>query len=182
MATRRQEQNKALRDVEALAGLMPQLLKEARHVILRNDYTSGQRQHQSGELGATKPTHVDMTGTPPPYSGDPTGEDACWEEMPDATGKAISRLCEMLGKCLDSALAIHDLSNTDVRVRATRTIPDCLACGDPCLDGVRSGFDDKCRKRWDRLGRPDRNQFIAMIKEERLAVGEQEDKASHAID
>lgn len=164
---RRQQQNRALRDVQIIADLMPELLKEATHVILRNDFTSGERMHQRDELGASKSTHSDMTGTPQPHYGDPTGEEACWDEKPDRTGIAISELCERLTQCLNSALEIHKLSNTDVRIRAARTIPDCLACGDPCLDGVRSGFDNKCRMRWDRLGRPDRYEFIAMIKAEK---------------
>ncbi len=160
MTTRRQEQNRALKNVQIMADMMPHLLKEATHVILRNDFTSGQRSHESGELG-------DMVGTPGPHYGDPTGEEACWGELPDATGRAISNLCEKLTECLNSTLNIHDLSNTDVRVRAKRTMPDCLACGDPCVGRVLSGFDEKCYKRWTRGGRSDRMKFIAQIRAER---------------
>ena len=170
MVTRRQEQNRALRDVQTLADIMPQLLKEATHVILRNDFTSGQRTHKQGELGSDpkKPWQEDMTGSPPPHHGDPTGEDACWSEMPDRTGAAISNLCTKLNECLNSALEIHGLSNTDVRVRAKRTMPDCLACGDQCIERVISGFDNKCYQRFLRAGRPERSLFIATIKAERV--------------
>ncbi len=172
MATRRQQQNRALKDVQILADLMPHLLKEATHVILRNDFASGQRAHKQGELGADpkKPWQEDMTGTPPPHHGDPTGEDACWEEMSDDTGRAISNLCEKLTECLNSALNIHGLSNTDVRIRAKRTMPDCLACGDQCIERVVSGFDLKCYNRYLRLGRPDRAGFIAMVRIERAEM------------
>jgi len=148
---------------------MPALVRESTHVILRNDFSSGQRLHRPGELGG-------MTGTPAPHYGDPTGEEACWEEMSDATGQAINRLCEKLNECLNAALSIHDLSNTDVRVRAKKTMPDCLACGDQCVDRVLSGFDEKCYKRWTRGGRGDRAAFIAKTQAARDVVVEVDTK------
>ena len=165
---KRSEQNQALRDLDALVEMVSSddFRDTMRHVIMRGRFSSGQRLQQKGELG-------EMAGTPAPAVGDPTGEEACWGEVPDPTGKTIMKMADSLNKWLSMAKWIQNLSSTDVAERAEKSIPDCLACGDPCLSGVRSGFDDKCRKRWDRLGRPDRNQFIALVKAER------EDIVSH---
>ena len=167
--TRRQEQNQAARDIQTLSDIMPDLLEQALHVIKRNDFTSGERVHRKDELwGPIAGTEGnDMTGTSEPYYGDPTGEEACWDERDDRTGIIISAMCTALSQWLTMAQSIHDLSNTDVRVRAAKSMPDCLACGDPCLGRVLSGFDEKCYKRFVRAGRPDRNVFIQAIKEEK---------------
>lgn len=53
----------------------------------------------------------------------------------------------------------------------------CEACGDWCSgaanDRLRSGFDDKCRKRWERYGRPDRGMFVAQVRTEIVAQADE---------
>ena len=161
----RSEQNQAIKDLQALRDLFAddEFYNAAREVILRGRFTSGQRRHFKGELG-------DREGTPGPHYSDPTGDDACWpDEIPDTTGKIISAMATSLSKWRTMTGWILNLSSTDVKARAKRTMPDCLACDDQCIDRVLSGFDEKCYKRWVRAGRPDRVAFIRMVQEEKRA-------------
>lgn len=168
----RSQQNQALKDLQELIVTVGDFEEDVRHVLMRDHFSSGRRLHTKGELG-------EMEGTPPPYTSDPTGEDACWEERhDDDIGKTISKMATGLRQWLTMAQWIRDLSSVDVVARAQRTVPDCLACGDPCLDGVRSGFDQKCYKRFTRAGRPDRVVFIAGIKATRRAQAEAPNDAS----
>lgn len=159
----RAEQGEALKDLDELIATIadPGFADDVRHVIMRARFTTGQRQHKSGEL-------AEMEGSPGPYSSDPTGEDACWSEMADATGKTVSAMCQSLSKWLEMAKWIRNLSSTDVVERAKKTVPDCLACGEPVQGRVHSGFDRSCYDRWDRSGRPDRLRFINQVKNERV--------------
>ena len=181
--TRRQEQNQAIRDIQTLGEIMPDILTKCVQVIKRNDFTNGALYREKGELGPhpKKPWQEDMTGHGPPTWGDPVGETACWDESKhDPTGKIITAMCDAMGQWVTMAELLQSQTNIDVRDRAKRTMPDCLACGDQCLDGVRSGFDGKCYKRWTRSGRPDRSQFIATVKRE--LIEEQPNDLSHAND
>ena len=166
----RSEQNQALRDLDELVDLLTKLSEfhgNIRTVVMRSRFGSGERHHRAGELAAKLSTHEDMTGTPGPAQSDTTGEDACWDERRDKTSNSIAKLKDTLLNAKATAEIILDLSNIDVERRAKRTVPDCLACGDPCHGGVRNGFDDKCRKRWDRMGRPDRGTFVYLVKHEK---------------
>jgi hypothetical protein len=170
---KRSDQNQALKDLDALVELVSSddFRDTMRHVIMRGRFSSGQRIHQKDELGATKPTHVDMTGTPAPSVGDPTGEEACWAEAPDPTGKTIMKMADSLSKWLAMAKWIQHLSSIDVVERAERTVPLCDACGDPILGAPRKGLDAKCAVRWSRYAKeradPSKVMFIAMVKHER---------------
>ena len=158
----RSEQNRALRELDALVNTVKEFDPLAREAIMRGRFSSGQRRHFKGELG-------EMDGTPGPHYSDPTGDDAVWDEIRDTTGKIISDMATAIGQWRVMAQWIKNLSNTDVVARAERTIPDCMACGDPCLGRVQGGFDEKCYWRWKREGRPDRVKFIADVRKERDA-------------
>lgn len=160
--------NRAVRQLEELVPDIIEFGSEARLAVIRNRWSSGQRTHQRGEL-------AEMTGTPGTHYSDPTGEDAVFEEVKDGVGSTIADLCSTIRNAHAITKWLLKLSSTDVVERAERSIPDCMACGEPCLTGVRSGFDDRCRKRWERLGRPDRNQFIAMVKREKEIVPSEND-------
>jgi hypothetical protein len=157
----RSQQNKAIKDLQELVATIQDFEEDASHVILRDHFTSGQRLHLKGELG-------EMEGTPPPYTSDPTGEEACWSERSEDIGKTITKMATSINQWLTMAKWIRDLSAVDVVARAQRTVPDCLACGDPCLTRVVSGFDDKCYQRFVRAGRPDRTVFINATKASRV--------------
>ena len=159
------DQIQALRDLEELILIIDEDFGDAaREAILRGLHSSGQRVHKKGEFG-------EMEGMPGLHHSDPTGEEAIWDERSDRVEKLIVGLARNIRNSLTTAKWICDLSSTDVVERAKRTIPDCMACGDPCIGGVRGGFDWKCYKKWLRTGRPDRNYFIAITK---LAKIEQE--------
>lgn len=174
--TRRQEQNQAIRDIQTLYEIMPDILTKAVQVIKRNDFTTGSRHHEKNELAPdpTKPWQEDMTGQSPPTWGDPTGEEACWEESEaDRTGKIISAMCVAMGQWLTMAESLQDQTNIDVTVRAKRTMPDCLACGQPILGRVISRYDRSCYDRWiyyrSTHENADKHQFEREMKE-KLAV------------
>ncbi len=162
---KRSEQNQALSDLDALIEMVSSddFRDTMRTVIMRGRYSSGQRIHHKGELG-------DMDGTPPPAVGDPTGEDACWEESPDPTGKTIMKMADSLSKWLTMAKWIQNLASTDVVERAEKTVPICEACGDPILGKIRKGLDVKCAVRYSRYAKtqpdPSKVMFIAMVKRE----------------
>lgn len=161
----RKETNDALLDLEDLVASICEFEEMVRPVLLRGRFDSGQRVHRKGEYG-------EMDGTPSTHYSDPTGEDAVfWHDWKvDATAKTVRAMCDALHKWRTMAKWLTDeLRDVDVAKRAKRTIPDCMACGDPCFGGVRGGFDDKCRKRWEEIGRPDRLKFIAMVKKDREA-------------
>lgn len=152
----RKQQNRALAELDEFMSHIedPATLRaRIEMVIMRGRHSSGIRWRKRGQLG-------EMNGTPPPYYGDPTGEEAIWDELFDHTSKQIHSVVIMLRKINTIAAELKDLSNMDVEKRALRSIPDCLACGDPCVARVISGFDDKCYKAWQRAGRPDRAKFI----------------------
>ncbi len=156
----RSQQNRALKDLQDLVAVIQDFEEDVRHVLMRDQFSSGQLMVQWDR--------DDPEAAPPPQHGDPTGEAAIWEERADNIGKTISKMASSLAQWHSMAKWVKDLSSVDVEARAKRTVPDCLACGDPCVSKVRSGFDDKCYMRFVRSGRPDRNQFIALVKAEKV--------------
>ena len=165
----RPEDNQALRDLDELVSIVLQLDVLARPILVRNRFTPGRRYHEKGEL-------AEMEGTPPPHYADPTGDNAVWpEDFTDSIGKTLRGLARVIGGAGALTKWLVDLSSTDVTKRVERTIPNCLACGDPCLGRVLSAFDEKCYKRWIRGGRIDRAKFIAQIQAERVDLANADD-------
>ena len=159
----RPEDNQALKDLDELVSAVLFLDLIARPVLVRNRFSSGQRVHHRGEL-------AEMEGTPPPHYSDPTGDSAVWnEEMADGIGKTLRGLARVVSGAGSLTHWLIDLADTDVVKRAERTIPNCLACGDACLDRVYAGLDPKCYQRWIRAGRPDRAKFIADTQADRVS-------------
>jgi len=153
----RKQQNQALSDLDEFVVFVARIgerRNDLEQIILRGRFTSGMRRRRRGDFG-------EMEGTPAPYYADPTGEEAIFDELADYTSKQIHTAVVAIKKITSVCKDLLDLSKVDVRERAERTIPDCLACGDPCVNRVIAGFDDKCYKRWQRAGRPDRAEFIA---------------------
>ena len=175
---RRDKQNESLRDFDVLVTMFADIefQNALRKVLLRDRYDSGGKIRKRGELGATKPTHVNMEGTPGPSHNDPTGEDACWDDRDDKIKKIVVGLAKTMRNVKSMTEWLGDLSSTDVVARATRTVPDCLACGDPCVGRVLGGFDEKCYKRWTRAGRPDRSVFVNGVQAERQAKAAESDE------
>lgn len=159
----RSQQNQALKDLEEMVSIILEFENDAKHIIMRNRFSTGQRHHQRGELG-------EMEGTPGPHVGDPTGEEALWDERVDGIGNAISKMTTAMHEWLTMCRWMRDFAKVDVEARAKRTVPDCLACGDPCVGRVLSGFDEKCYRRWVRGGRPDRTTFINLTKNAKQAA------------
>ena len=130
-------------------------------VLLRGTHDSGVRRSLPD---------VDAGDSETPPWNDETGETAIRKPIGDAVEKSITALATAVHRALNIAKAIiaikaeDDLITTNV---AVKEVPACLACGDLCYGGVRHGFDDKCRKRWDRAGRPDRGEFTALVQRER---------------
>lgn len=160
----RREQSQAMRDAEDLGLIVDDLVVAAQEVFVRNRFSSGEKvrpkkkEKDFGDL------------TPPPAYADPTGEGAILNydgERVDGIEVEIKALATTIRNALVSARRMVDMANEDVSVRAMRTVPDCLACGDPCHGRIRSGFDEKCYKRWIRAQRPDRVLFITGVKQER---------------
>lgn len=167
----RAEQNQALRDLDSLVADIVKFDTDARRVLLRGRFSSGQKLRKRGEL-------AEMEGTPEAHHHDPTGDDAVWAEKADRIGKTIESMASSLSKWHVMSQWILDLSSTDVAERAKRTVPDCLACGDACVGRVLSGFDEKCYKRWTRAGRPDRVAFIYETKSRQRQDVEAEDESA----
>lgn len=149
----RDAQNKALADLDDLSAKMPIFFELARKQILRDRYSSGQRKAIKGELGI-------MDGTPAPYYGDPTGETAVWDEVNDKTDKAIRSAHQLILKLINMFERIQQSSIVTQETNKTSFKTSCLACGDPIDGRILSGFDERCYKKWIRLGRPDRQIFI----------------------
>lgn len=167
---RRRDQNQAAREWSELKTALGMLDPIVTTVLLRGTHDAGIR--RSIPSSDDDPERK----TPPPTWADPTGEAAIREEFGDDVEKSIVALAAAVHRALNIAKVITSITPADVVERASRTVPDCMACGDPCYGGVRNGFDEKCRKRWDRAGRPDRGEFMFMIKRERA------EKMSHADD
>lgn len=85
---------------------------------------------------------------------------------PDPIHKAVRNACKALVVADDHySIAVNILKHLatvhpDPFVRQT-VLVDCVACGEPILGRNVSGMDDKCRMRWVRAGKPDRNEWIA---------------------
>jgi hypothetical protein len=60
---------------------------------------------------------------------------------------------------LDKAKNVLEVAPRSVMERAERSIPNCLACGDPIAGKIIGGYDRACYDRWIYLGRPDRKHF-----------------------
>lgn len=159
-------QNRALKDLQELCADLIDMEKDLRVVLVRGRFEPAPRQ---------PPWKADdrMKGTPPPYTSDPTGEEAiCGAQAVDEISKTVIALADDLSRCRTTAKRLRDLASIDVAARAERTMPDCLACGDQCVERVYSGFDQKCFKRWTGMRRPDRMKFIAAIKAELVTFEE----------
>jgi hypothetical protein len=142
-------------------------------VIMRNRFSSGMRRRKRGELG-------ELEGWGPPYYGDPVGEEAMFDEVADHTTKQINSIASMVRTINKICKDLLSQSQIDVRRRALHTIPDCLACGDPCVARVIAGFDDKCYKAWQRQGRPDRMKFIREVQAKRSVASTETDASDAA--
>lgn len=165
----REEDNRTLAALDDLIAVVndPAWQSRIKRLVVRNRFTPGQKLRRRGEMGV-------MEGIPGPHYSDSTGDDAVWsEEIEDPTGKAIAGMARTVRNLDALAANIFELSTIDPEKRARRSVPDCLACGQPCHGGVRSGFCDRCRKEWDRLHRPDRGEFMARVRRE-MAAREQE--------
>jgi hypothetical protein len=157
----RKEQNRAKQAWDDLKVAIDRLDPFVTTVLLRATYSHGMRKDVKIPKGQRE------HGTPPPAWNDPTGETAIRHEDHDAGELMIVAMADNIHRALNIAQSVIAITPVDVAERAERTVPDCLACGDPCHGGVRKGFDDKCRKRWERIGRPERGEFIAMVRRER---------------
>lgn len=166
----RAQQQQAMKDLAALVDLFANREDDIRALLLRDRFSTGQRLHKRGELG-------EMTGTPTPHTQDPTGETATWDEVPDAAGKMISAMARSMRQWMRIVDWFLSLDGTDVVVRAQRTVPDCLACGQPVEGKVISGYDRSCYDRWVYLERPDRHAF-AMRRKAELADKSESPKRS----
>lgn len=159
----RREDNDALRDLTELVDLMPELEDRLRLLLKRNRFDSGQKIHRRGEF-------AEMEGTQTTHYNDPTGETAiyCDDWKTDSVFKTIRAMAASLHKWLEMAKWMQDLSSTDVVKRAEKTVPNCVACQEPCNGKVRAGFDDKCYMRYMRIpgSQRDRHAFIAMVQRE----------------
>ena len=158
----RPRQNKALKDLQELVSIIRDDDFEAivAQIIMRDTFVEKRRAAKWADGDPEK-------GTPPPHVGDPTGEEAVSDkEQQDALAKSVRKLASDLTNWLAWAKNIRDRGDFDPMKRAERTVPDCLACGDPIPGRVRSGFDGKCFKRWNDAHRPDRYKFIAKVKSE----------------
>ena len=167
---RRRDQNQAAREWSELKTAFEMLDPIVTTVLLRGTHDSGIRR----ALPNAEPGDSET----PPWN-DETGETAIRQPQGDAVEKSIVALAAAVHRALNIAKAIIEITPEDglaVVDRSVKSVPDCLACGDPCYEGVRHGFDDKCRKRWNRAGKPDRGEFIALVKRER------DEMVSHAVD
>ena len=158
---RRREQNQAARDWIALKDAVASLDPIITTVLLRGTYDSGIRR----SLPDVEPGDSEK-----PAWADETGETAIRQAVQyDAVEKSVVAMAAAINRALhiaESIVAITpEMDMTNIG-RTVLVVPDCLACGVPCKGGVRHGFDDKCRKRWDRAGRPDRGEFISMVQRE----------------
>ena len=165
----RREQNQAARDWIALKDAVDTLDPIITTVLLRGTYDSGIRR--------SWPDIEPGDSEKPPWA-DETGETAIRQAVQyDAVERSIAALAAAVHRALNIAKSILDIEPemdmTNVG-RPVRVDPACLACGDPCVGGARNGFDNKCRMRWHRAGRPDRGEFIALVQRERAqrVVGE----------
>jgi hypothetical protein len=163
----------------------PEFTKVIQRVIRQNSFTSGQLWRPAEDMALLR--DEGLTSLPPVY-GDPTGEAAIWDEAGDRTGDAITEMCTSISNNLVIAKELLRLSSIDVRERAERTIPQCLACGDDIynLEDNRGGFDVKCAVRISRYRtagdrRADRSAFIAFVKAERLANLDNPDKSESDV-
>lgn len=144
-----------------------------REILVRDRFTPGQKVHKKGEL-------AEMEGTPGPHYSDPTGDDACWaQEVRDPTHQVIQGLARTFRNANTILNWVWDLNNWDVKKRAERTIPPCMACGDLIYGRVKAGFcSNKCYPRWTRSGRPDRLMFIKTVQAEVAAQVAKESASS----
>ena len=163
----RSEQNQALKDWDFFLSTARELDPMMRELLLRNRFSTGQRRRFRGELG-------EMDGEPEPHYSDPTGDEAVWSEKRDRIGDIITYLAKDLGRCHTTAEWLIEIGNESVVQRAERSVPDCLACGEPSPGRIVGGFDDKCYKRWQRAGRPDRLAFIRETRQQQDNKKQQE--------
>ncbi len=159
----RRSQNQAYKEWQALTDLWPDLYKLILPILARYSEESGQRRHLSIVVNRED-------GTPPPSYSDPTGETAIRGQINDSIYQDIRAFIDHIHHALNIARKIKAVTPADVAERAQREVPDCLACGDPCVGRIIAGFDEKCYKRWTRHGRSDRSQFVAMVRRERIAI------------
>jgi hypothetical protein len=160
---KRKEQNQARREFTELQAAFDELAPLVTRVLLRGTFDSGRR----------KSLKIKDDPGPPAYA-DETGEDAISTPYADAVEGYVKAMASHIHEALNNAKSVLEIAPADVAERALQTVPPCMACGDPCHGGVRSGFDDKCRKRYERAGHPDRAEFIAMVKRERKAASHPE--------
>ena len=158
---RRRDQNQGRRDYDEFRQAIEMLDPIITTVLLRGTHDSGIRR----ALPDVEPGDSET----PPWN-DETGETAIRQPQGDTVEKRIEALVALVHNALNIAKGIIEITSEDDLITgnvAVKSVPDCPACGDPCYGGVRNGFDDKCRKRWDRMGRPDRGEFIALVVRER---------------
>lgn len=93
-----------------------------------------------------------------------------WAAERDPVGRALEELFASMAEAhgalvgVDKRRQVIKASMDDERGRRSSLQGECLCCGEPVSgavnDRLRSGFDDKCRKAWERAGHPDRAAFI----------------------
>lgn len=154
-----------MQDWMNIYSLLNEMDKTVRGVLIRDRFTPGTKVKKRGELGKTEGTKIGMDGTPPPHYNDPTGDSAIWsEEIRDTTHVDIRGLWQTIRNAHNTLTRLNDLSNTDPKKRAERTLPDCLACGEQILGRNRGGFCSRCHAVWLRAERPDRVLFVTAVK------------------
>ena len=85
---------------------------------------------------------------------------------PDPIHRAVRNACKALVLADDHySAAVNILKHLaelhpDPFVRQS-VLVDCVACKQPILGRNVGGMDDKCRMRWVRAGKPDRNEWVA---------------------
>jgi hypothetical protein len=151
----RSDQNRALRDLDELVAMIGDLEDPVRQAIIRNRFSTGQRKHTKGELG-------DMEGSSVRRISDTTGENAVWDEMPDAIGRLISKMAKQMHQWKVLCAWLVNLAPPKSYQ------PVCRACGEVPDDGrlVSGEYDRKCYNRWVYLGKPDKAKYEAQRKAE----------------
>ena len=166
----RRDDNRAIKDYDELVTMLVDGRDEVCRILVRNRFTSGQKMHSKGEFG-------EMEGEVDPHVSDPTCLAALWDERVDLVSEKIVDAARKVHDTRSIVKWIRELSNLDATKMDGQPVPDCPACGDPCTGRVLNGvFDEKCYKRWERAGRPDRDEFIDRIQTKRAEKAKRETK------
>lgn len=170
---RSRDVNKALKDWKDLKRTVALLDPHMGELLVRGLFGQGHRWElpdAEPEIGTVSTSTYSRKGGFNHWR-DLTGEEAIREpEERDKVERVVIALAESIHHSLNLAKVLAQVAPEvcdfpkELVGRKGRTIPFCQACGAPCFGGARHGFDNKCRMRWERAGRPDRVEFIALMK------------------